>query len=177
MGHVSAAPVACRIGYVGWHTPPWILETTNLQGFLNKVKVLVFGLPCWRFAQRENPLGELQSYLCISSTYAYPPPPSLPFPPPPSPTTLDVDVLVGLTVTLLLPNPAGEQGPLHDNSQGGLHKQLGTMGQILFLSTKPREADSFSPGKQEDLLPSQIMLPLGPQKRNESTCIDNKASS
>ena len=55
MGHVSTALVACKTGCVGWHMVPWILETTNLQSFLNKGKGLVYGLPAWRSAHEKGP--------------------------------------------------------------------------------------------------------------------------
>lgn len=44
---------------------------------------------------------------------------------------------------MLLPTPPEERGPLHDNDQRGIHKQLWIMGQTTFPWGKQREADFF----------------------------------
>lgn len=174
MGQVSAALVACRIGFVGWHTALWILETTNLQSFLNNVKVssmdwelggrLPKGAPAW-----------LQSCRCISC-FSFPCSSSS-SPPPPSPLMLHVGISVGLTaVRVLLPNPQRNRPSLWQRPTRHSHAPLDN-GQTMFPQTKPREPDSFAPGELEESLSSHIMLHPKTPQRNKPSCLDNKANS
>lgn len=158
MGHVSAALLACKIGYVSWHIAPWILETTNLQSFLNKVKGLVYGLTGWRSAHVTS--------LWVSSKATYEFPIFLfllspPLPPHPSPLLSPFFSYsgyghlsgsnCGLWRFCQSPRenrPSPYQWPTR-NPQAALDN-----GKSIFPRTKPREADSFAPGRLEDLLPS-----------------------
>lgn len=79
MGHVSAALLACKIGYVGWHTAPWILETTNLQSFPNKVKGLASRLTAWSSARVRSLWVSSKATYALPTFLSLPPPPHLPF--------------------------------------------------------------------------------------------------
>lgn len=74
-------------------------------------------------------------------------------------------------------HPPEDTGPLHDNHQLESQQHFGTMGQIIYPWTKPKETDSFAPGGLEELPPSEIMLQLKAQKRKQAPCMNNKANS
>lgn len=65
-----------------------------------------------------------------------------------------MDISVRLTVAYdASANLPEKTSLLHVNDQLGIHEQLWTMGQGIFLLTKPREADSLAPGRLQELFP------------------------
>ena len=141
-------------------------------------------MPGRRSAHEQSP------WMSSDATCAFPTSPSLPphspsssstlssSSSPPFPFILDMGISVCLTVANdASANPTEETGPLHDNNQLGIHKQLWTMGQTIFPWIKPREADSFAPQGLEELFPCQIMRHSKVWKRNKPPCIDNKTNS
>ena len=176
MGHMATALVACKIGYVGWHMVPWILETTNLQSFLNKGKGLVYGLPAWRSAHEKSPWVSSSATCAFSTFHSLPSPTSSSSPSPPSPLILEADISVGPTVindASANPSrgkrPSPWQRPARDLQAAldngtdhiSMRKTKGSWFFFFFLA----------PERLEELLLYQIMLHSKAWKRNKPSSI------